>query len=126
MSELYARLLSGKALDGVEGVLAHGRWSVEAVPLCSPTCTSLRSRSPRRTAELEPPRRRRIARSAAVANRVALAVANVLDDLPARAALIAATVRAVGAHGQTVRRQLAFHVANSGRSGGRDLAVDGR
>jgi anhydro-N-acetylmuramic acid kinase len=100
---LYAGLMSGTSLDGVDGVLAdlnHGMHCLAHVH--QPFDPTLRAEllalnRPRGHDELH--------RAALAANGVALAYAGVLKALLADAKLGAAEVRAVGAHGQTVRHR---------------------
>jgi anhydro-N-acetylmuramic acid kinase len=100
---LYAGLMSGTSLDGVDGVL------VDAAPALSlrahvhhPFPDALRAELlalnvPAGVDELH--------RAALAANGVALAYARVLQALLEQAGVAASAIRAAGAHGQTVRHQ---------------------
>lgn len=103
MTRLYAGLMSGTSLDGVDGVLADlGGGIVLRGHVHRPFDPALRAEllalnHAGGTDELH--------RAALAANGVALAYAGVLQALLAAAGTAAADVIAVGAHGQTVRHR---------------------
>jgi anhydro-N-acetylmuramic acid kinase len=98
---LFAGLMSGTSLDGIDGVLVEGGGLGGLRAHCHrPLPPALRAtllalNSPGGTDEL--------ARAACAARDLADAYADVLHALLATARVPAAAVRAVGAHGQTVR-----------------------
>lgn len=107
MSELYIGLMSGTSLDGVDGVLinfANGPLQVLAhqhAPFDPPLRSQLLALNQSGPDELH--------RSALAANALSRLYAQVVRSLLADAQLQAAQVRAIGAHGQTVRHQPGLH-----------------
>ena len=107
MSELFIGLMSGTSLDGVDGVLmdfADGQMQVLA----------------HQHAPFEPPLRKQLLalnqsgpdelhRSALAANALSRLYAQVVQSLLTEGQIQASQVRAIGAHGQTVRHQPGLH-----------------
>lgn len=104
MAELYIGLMSGTSMDGVDGVLAE--WSADS---------ALQVRGhvhldfdPSLAAELMALNRSgpdELHRAALAGNALARRYADVVQSLLAKSGIPAASVRAIGAHGQTVRHR---------------------
>lgn len=107
MNELYIGLMSGTSMDGVDGVLVS--FGAESAPLlltvlahshrpfAAPLVTELLALNAPGTNELH--------RAALAGNELARAYASVTDALLHAAGCIPSQVRAIGAHGQTVRHR---------------------
>ena len=107
MSELFIGLMSGTSLDGVDGVLidfANGQIRVLAhqhAPFDAPLRTQLLALNQSGPDELH--------RSALSANALSRLYAQVVQSLLTEGGIQATQVRAIGAHGQTVRHQPGLH-----------------
>jgi anhydro-N-acetylmuramic acid kinase len=107
MSELFIGLMSGTSLDGVDGVLvdfANGQVRVlghQHAPFDAPLRTQLLALNQSGPDELH--------RSALAANALSRLYAQVVQSLLSEAQIQATQVRAIGAHGQTVRHQPGLH-----------------
>ncbi len=101
-SFLYIGLMSGTSLDGVDGVLTSfdGRLQAAYVPFPE----SLRAR----LLSLQQPADDEIHREALAANEIARLYADCVRQLLSSASVDAAQVRAIGAHGQTIRHNPAL------------------
>jgi anhydro-N-acetylmuramic acid kinase len=107
MSELYIGLMSGTSLDGVDGVLADfGSQKLQVIAHASAQL------SPSLKAELlalNQVGHNELHRAALAANALMHIYADVVQQLLSSSQVDAQTVRAVGAHGQTVRHQPQSH-----------------
>lgn len=103
MSELYIGLMSGTSLDGIDGVLADFSGSRVLVThhASAPFSPALRAE----LLALNTPGSNELHRAALAGNALSQAYAQVVQTLLEHSGLPPAAVRAIGAHGQTVRHR---------------------
>jgi anhydro-N-acetylmuramic acid kinase len=113
VAELYIGLMSGTSLDGVDGVIADispGKFVVLA-HVDEPLPPDLRAE----LLALNSPGPNELHRAALAANALMQVYATVVAQLMHTTATSPIDIRAIGAHGQTVRHQPHNHIGLSGR-----------
>jgi anhydro-N-acetylmuramic acid kinase len=109
MAQRYIGLMSGTSMDGVDGVLVDFSQHKPSV-----THTSSAQLAPELRVELlalNSPGHNELHRAALAANALARTYAQVVHALLKAGGLVAADIRAIGAHGQTLRHQPGMHDA---------------
>ncbi|NBX54779.1 MAG: anhydro-N-acetylmuramic acid kinase [Betaproteobacteria bacterium] len=107
MSDLYIGLMSGTSLDGVDGVLVDFAPAHMQVLTHQHLAFAPELRAQLMALNLSGPNE--LHRSALAANALTRVYADVVDRLLDQSPYKAAQVRAIGAHGQTVRHQPGLH-----------------
>jgi anhydro-N-acetylmuramic acid kinase len=108
MSELYIGLMSGTSLDGVDGVLA--RFEGETQTVLQHAARPMPAQLAQELLALNTPGGpNELHRAALAANALVGLYAEVVQDLLQAAQVSPSQVRAIGAHGQTVRHQPGLH-----------------
>ncbi len=103
MSQVYAGLMSGTSLDGVDGVLVD--FSSERLRVLGHVSAALPDALKRELLQLNTPGANELHRAALAANALVRVYADVMAQLLSTCHLEASEVRAIGAHGQTVRHR---------------------
>lgn len=103
MSEIYAGLMSGTSLDGVDGVLVD--FASSAARVLAYTSAPLPQALRQELLQLNTKGSNELHRAALAANALVRVYANVIHELLASCKLSASQVHAIGAHGQTVRHR---------------------
>ena len=103
MSDLYIGLMSGTSLDGIDGVLAD--FSGERMVVVRHAATVFAPALRAELLALNTPGPNELHRAALAGNALSRAYADVVQTLLARSGCVASAIRAIGAHGQTVRHR---------------------
>ena len=103
MSDLYIGLMSGTSLDGIDGVLAD--FSGERMVVVQHAAAAFAPALRAELLALNTPGPNELHRAALAGNALSLAYAGVVHSLLARSGQPASAIRAIGAHGQTVRHR---------------------
>ncbi len=103
MSEIYAGLMSGTSLDGVDGVLAD--FSQSGCTVLTHVTAPLSASLTQELLALNSAGANELHRSALAANALVRVYARVVADLLLNSGLGKAAIAAIGAHGQTVRHR---------------------
>lgn len=110
MSSVFIGLMSGTSMDGVDAVLARfGEFS--GIELLGHQHAPYPPELRRALAELNIPGTHELHNAALAANAIAATYADLIPPLLQAAGLVRQDVRAIGAHGQTVRHQPRLHDA---------------
>ena len=103
MTELYLGLMSGTSLDGIDGVLVEFIQTRQTV--IAGASASMPPALRQEFLDLNRAGHNELHRAALAANALARIYAGVVDALLKQAGVFPSAVRAIGAHGQTVRHQ---------------------
>ncbi len=107
MSDFYIGLMSGTSMDGVDGALVDFSQSKPAVVQVFTAQLAIELRA--ELMALNTPGNNELHRAALAANALARTYAQVVHGLLQRSGVTAKQVRAIGAHGQTLRHQPGLH-----------------
>ena len=106
MSDLYIGLMSGTSLDGADGVLVD--FSGAKLRVLASATESFSNEFRAELLALNSPSPNELHRAAMAANQLAVVYANVVEALILGSGVAAKDIKAIGAHGQTVRHQPAL------------------
>lgn len=107
MSELYIGLMSGTSLDGADGVLAD--FTGPTLRVLAHASAPLPPALKEELLALNQPGHNELHRAALAANALMQVYADVVQQLLAESVVLRQNIRAIGAHGQTVRHQPQRH-----------------
>ena len=107
MSELYIGLMSGTSLDGVDAVLAD--FAAPRLQVVAAASGPFSAAFRQELLALNSPGNNELHRAALAGNALSLTCARLVQQLLQTCGISSADVRAIGAHGQTVRHQPGMH-----------------
>lgn len=106
--ELHIGIMSGTSMDGIDAVIAS--FNSDGKPsFIAHTAHEFTSELKQQLMDLQTPGMNELHREALAGNALAVAYANLVKDLLAHSGLKHQDIRAIGAHGQTIRHQPGIH-----------------